>query len=97
MKYNTYCLLTLSAVNAGVYHDENYDDTLASCLEFADQFDNTCSDLENPVEYNSVETAQFSFDLTKSRPEACPANGSVEGDICTWTRLLCVTCQDVDG
>ena len=96
MRFITYELLALSLANASAVADENYDNTLASCLAFAAEFDNTCPDLENPVAYDDVPTATYTFTKSGGK-QKCPENGTVDGNECTWTRKLCVTCQDDNG
>jgi len=49
--------LMVSSTNASNTRDETYNSTLASCLEFAGKFDNTCTDLETAVDFDDVPTA----------------------------------------
>ena len=52
MRYTTYSLLTLgiSAV------DISYDDTLFSCVDFSNEFDNTCDNTQVTLDYENVPT-----------------------------------------
>ena len=54
MKYSTYCVLAYSSFlnDVSANSDDWYTDSLSDCLDFASHFDNTCQDLENPVDFD---------------------------------------------
>ena len=89
-------LMMASSASASATEDETYTNTLASCLEFAAKFDNTCTDLSTAVAFASVPTKTVTCAMTDSRA-TCPASGTVSGTSCTFTRKLCITCRDDGG
>lgn len=73
------------------------DDTLAGCLKFAAQFDNTCTDTSNPpASVADVPTATMTCPYTtgQGEVEGCPAHGSYTSTTCTYTRKLCISCKE---
>jgi hypothetical protein len=75
----------------------SYSDSLSSCQDFSELFDNTCT-TSPPTAASSV-SALSGVDVecsTDYLPEAsCP--GTVDGDVCTFTYKLCVSCSNVGG
>jgi hypothetical protein len=78
---------------------ENYywtvDTTLAGCLAFAAEFDNTCTDLTTA--YSTVADIPG---VSKTCPSvgSCIEGASGDADSCTWERKLCITCtEDSNG
>ena len=80
-----------SSVRASKTKDESYSDSLKDCLEFAEQFDNTCESTSKPLDFDAVPYKDISY----SRPVGVCAGtttGSGRTATCTWKRKLCVTC-----
>ena len=82
--------LLLGASHASNTADETYTNTLASCLDFAAQFDNTCDDLTTKKSFSAVDSET----VTCSSVGQCPVGGSENGDNCSWERKLCVSCYE---
>ena len=59
MKFFSYLSL-IGTTSGSATMDESYDDSLSSCLEFASQFDNTCTDLSNPHSFDTIPTKEMS-------------------------------------
>ena len=80
-----------SSVRASKTKDESYSDSLKDCLEFAEQFENTCESTSKPLDFDAVHYKDISY----SRPVGVCAGtttGSGRTATCTWKRKLCVTC-----
>jgi len=92
MKLLTYFAL-VSSINAGATEDEAYNSSYEDCLAFAATFDNTCADQTTQQDYSSLATATISCTQSGDMRQAtCPSHGTKTGDVCTFTRKLCVTC-----
>lgn len=87
--------LMVSSSNASATKDETYTNTLASCLEFAATFDNTCTDLTTAVDFANVPEKTVS--CTMPSTATCPASGTVSGTTCSFKRKMCMTCRDDKG
>ena len=90
MNKATFVVLALfGIVDASSTADETWDDTLASCQDYASKFDNTCS---SAADFSSVPTS--SVTCTNSYGVCA---GSESSGSCTWDRKLCVTCRNDSG
>ena len=74
-------LLGFYKVQASETSDDNFTNTLASCLDFASKFDNTCDDL----------TVQTNLDQVTKREVkcagaygACPVSGTETDELCSF-------------
>ena len=80
----------LGSVSCSDRADEQWDNTLASCQDFASKFSNTCT------------TATAFRDLPAVSVTCTNNYGQCAGTVgrdgeCTWDRKLCVTCRDDRG
>ena len=78
--------------------DENYNSTLASCLEFAAKFDNTCESQSDHGDFASIPSIEVKCGGYFGE---CPEQGTVSGEsgseICSFQRKLCISCYDDNG
>ena len=68
--------------------------TLADCQYVASLFDSTCDSLDTPIDISTHEGAQMSCTGQMMCPDGSGSKTYTEADPCTFTRKLCVTCQE---
>ena len=71
----------------------SYENTLADCLAVAGKFDNTCADMESPIDFrtHSGQTVECIGEIFC--PEGNDLQTYTQDSTCSWQRKMCVTCS----